>query len=290
VSRALQTLLKGIDLHDAWEAHPTRPAYTHYTPDGASRIDRVYISNDLRRRKQGAETTAAAFSDRLAVTIRMTFDTPRIMRRNSTWKMHTTLLDEPSFSAYIKEQWKKWQRNIRFYPTRASWWERCVKRMIRQEFQREGAARSRDRRELENFYYDIIYQALRDPSHQENTAQILRKRKARILRIHSAQQRGVLLYMKDTDRLPGEEISIHHYVRSRKRRMARTITRVTDEQGALRSDPEDILRIFTEHMTRILDHIPIAEESIRKTVSRGLEKLPALANTALEEPITLEEL
>jgi hypothetical protein len=143
--------------------------------------------------------------------------------------MNTTLLDEPSFSAHIKEQWNKWQRNIRDYPTTASWWERYVKRMIRQEFEWEGSARSRDQRELENLYYDIIYQVLRDPSHQENTAQILRKLKARIARIHSAQQSGVLLDMNYSDRLPGEEISIHHYVRSRKRRMARSITRVTDE-------------------------------------------------------------
>jgi hypothetical protein len=37
--------------------------------------------------------------------------------------------------------------------------------------------------------------------------------------------------MNDTDKLPGEEISIHHYVRSRKHGMALTITYVADEQG-----------------------------------------------------------
>jgi hypothetical protein len=77
--------------------------------------------------------------------------------------------------------------------------------MTRQEFQREGAARSRDKRELENFYYDMIYHVISDPPHQKNTALILRKLKAIIVRIHSTQQRGVLLDTNDTDRLSGEE-------------------------------------------------------------------------------------
>jgi hypothetical protein len=65
---------------------------------------------------------------------------------------------------------------------------------------------------------------------------------------------------------------------------------VTDEQGILRPDQEYILRIFTEHMTRRFDHIPVDEERIRKIVSCGLEKLSASANIALEEPITVDEL
>jgi endonuclease/exonuclease/phosphatase family metal-dependent hydrolase len=57
--------------------HTTRPyqqhAYTHYTPVSAARIDRIYISEDLSCNKQGAETIAAAFSDHLAVLIRIKF-------------------------------------------------------------------------------------------------------------------------------------------------------------------------------------------------------------------------
>jgi hypothetical protein len=44
--------------------------------------------------EKGAETIAAAFTDHHAVTIRMTLDTQGITRRNNSWKMNTTLLDE----------------------------------------------------------------------------------------------------------------------------------------------------------------------------------------------------
>ena len=53
-SRALVRLIQGLDLIDVWQATPTRTAYTHYTATGASRIDRIYVTHDLRRRQQNA--------------------------------------------------------------------------------------------------------------------------------------------------------------------------------------------------------------------------------------------
>jgi exonuclease III len=47
MSRALATLVKGMGLRDTWETHASCPAYTHYTNDGASRIDRIYATEPL---------------------------------------------------------------------------------------------------------------------------------------------------------------------------------------------------------------------------------------------------
>ena len=58
-----------------WEMSRTRPIYTHYTSAGASRIDRVYVMENLRKNKQGVETVAAPFTDHLAVILRSIFDT-----------------------------------------------------------------------------------------------------------------------------------------------------------------------------------------------------------------------
>jgi hypothetical protein len=208
-----------------WETPIARTAYTHYTNAGASRIDRIYVTENPRKRKQGAETVAAAFTHHFAVLLHLTFDRPRVMHRTGHLRMNITLLDEPSFRAPIKELWGKWQRNIRFYPNGVIWWDRYVKRMIRQAFQHEGATHNRDRKEMENFYYDLIYQVLRDPSSQENIATTLRKLKAKIVRLHSIHQRGVHLDTEDKDRILGEELTIPHYLKSWKRKMARTIPR-----------------------------------------------------------------
>lgn len=143
------------------------------------------------------------------------------MRQTGVWRMNITLLDEPSFRDTIKELWSKWKRNASFYPNRVVWWDRNVKRVIRQAFQREGAMRNRDRKDLENFYYDVIYQAIRDPPKEENTALVIRRMKAKLLRLHSMQRRGVLLDTAEKDRTLGEEVTIHQFIQSRKRRKAR---------------------------------------------------------------------
>ena len=58
-------------LYDVWEKHSHTTAYTHYTNFGASRIDRICITEPLINQKQGVETVAAVFSDYFAVILRL---------------------------------------------------------------------------------------------------------------------------------------------------------------------------------------------------------------------------
>jgi exonuclease III len=69
--RALTELTRGMELQDAWNRTARRLGYTHYSATGASRLDRIYLTKDLNRRKQGIETTLAAFTDHLAVNLHL---------------------------------------------------------------------------------------------------------------------------------------------------------------------------------------------------------------------------
>jgi hypothetical protein len=91
-STALDILTKGLGLKDVWESPQTRPTYTHYTSMGASRLDRIYVTENLRKNKKGVETVAAAFTDHLAVVLRITLDTRNICRGRGYWKMNVSLL------------------------------------------------------------------------------------------------------------------------------------------------------------------------------------------------------
>jgi exonuclease III len=70
-SRSLSMLIYGYSLRDAWQARPGNTAYTHYTAHGATRLDRFYLTEGLLRRKTGVATVAAAFTDQLAVILRL---------------------------------------------------------------------------------------------------------------------------------------------------------------------------------------------------------------------------
>jgi exonuclease III len=61
-SRALTKMVRGLTLHDAWNQNPSRPTYKYYSSNGASRLDRFYISTDLLSRKTGMDVIPAAFT------------------------------------------------------------------------------------------------------------------------------------------------------------------------------------------------------------------------------------
>jgi hypothetical protein len=94
----------------------------------------------------------------------------------------------------------------------------------------------------------------------------------------------------EKDRITGEDPTLHQYLKSRKGRAMRTITHALDENGHLKTDRTEIMHIFANHMTRQQEHIPIDERRIKDLVKCGMNKLPDAANTALEDPITMDEL
>ena len=69
-SRALSEV-RGLALSDAWSQDPQRPVYTHYSPNGATRIDRFYFTQDVLLRKTGIEILPVAFTDHNAVVLRL---------------------------------------------------------------------------------------------------------------------------------------------------------------------------------------------------------------------------
>jgi endonuclease/exonuclease/phosphatase family metal-dependent hydrolase len=52
-SSALERLTKGLRLQDVWDAASQERGFTHYAPQSASRLDRIYVTEQLYREKLG---------------------------------------------------------------------------------------------------------------------------------------------------------------------------------------------------------------------------------------------
>ena len=63
VCKALTSIITGLGLQDIYDTRQPQPLFTHYTNKGATRIDRIYFTDTLRERIQGADTIVAPFSD-----------------------------------------------------------------------------------------------------------------------------------------------------------------------------------------------------------------------------------
>jgi exonuclease III len=54
-SRALDALVTGLHLHDVYEHNKTNPPPTHYTTSGVTRIDRIYITENIQSKKRASK-------------------------------------------------------------------------------------------------------------------------------------------------------------------------------------------------------------------------------------------
>jgi hypothetical protein len=162
-SRALNTLVTGYDLVDMWTSPPERGVYTHYTRKGAARLDGIYVSRQLSGRKCGIETTVTAFTDHLAVILRIALDVAAVHRGRGYWKMDAALLRDAFVLGILRQRCVGWRRQRNLYPYIVMWWERLAKNQILTLLIGESAMRRRDDLALGEFYHASLYKFLRGP-------------------------------------------------------------------------------------------------------------------------------
>jgi hypothetical protein len=91
ISRTLRNLVAGLDLQEAWDQRRGNRLYTHYTFSGASRIDRIYATREMKVKKS-IEICTEAFSDHLAVILHTGCMTATTTRGRGLWEMNASLL------------------------------------------------------------------------------------------------------------------------------------------------------------------------------------------------------
>jgi exonuclease III len=143
-SRNLKELIAGYTLIDAWQAHPARQTFTHYTQHGAARLDRIYISSDLQAKKTSAVTLFAPFTDHLAMSVTITLPETMVRRGKGHWKMNITLLKERSFKEEMIACVSQWRAHIRRYKNTLDWWDSYAKKHLKGLFVRCGTEKNND--------------------------------------------------------------------------------------------------------------------------------------------------
>jgi len=124
--KALGEFVTGYSLIDTWTQNALHPTFTFYHANGASRIDRFYVTHGLAAQQTGIRIIPAAFTDHCAVELRMRIPTYSPPVRRRFWTLHPALLRDQEIQQQITLAWGTWKRRRRFYPDVAMWWERCV--------------------------------------------------------------------------------------------------------------------------------------------------------------------
>jgi hypothetical protein len=101
---------------------------------------------------------------------------------------------------------------------------------------------------MENFYCSCIYDILQEPTQPREKLAILHKLKAKIIILHNKRIQTLTVDARDTTTYQGETPSLFHLIQGRKRRDARMISEILDENGQLQTTTRGILSTFVRFM------------------------------------------
>ena len=151
--------------------------------------------------------------------------------------------DEEAFREKIRQQWENWTQQRRNYLDWTTWWGRYTKK-TRLLYIQEGAERRRDFMRMENFYYECIYEVLRNNHPHDLKMTMLNRLKAKITTLRRTGLQRVMLDNVDPNRLEGEKPTLFHILQMRKRQEVGTIRSVQDEHGSTQTTTNGIMRAF----------------------------------------------
>ena len=156
-SRALTEMIRGLQLNYTWKQDQNRPADTHYSNTGASRIDRIYVSRDIASRITGTDFLSAAFTDHNAVVVHLVLGEMGMRRRPPRWKLDPTMLRDEELRNQLRQKWSRWQTQKSWYPNINIWWDQYVKPRLQRYMRRWGAEWRRDFKFMKDHLYTCIY-------------------------------------------------------------------------------------------------------------------------------------
>jgi hypothetical protein len=194
------------------------------------------------------ETLAAAFTDHLAVCLRLYVVEPIMRRGPGYWKMDDRILEDKRFVEQFKILWDQLRKQKNVFPNTPIWCERSCKRMIQGFFHKVQAERMRDHRAMENYYYECIYESLQQPAHNVDTRSVLQKLKAKIVRLHNIRLNQLPIDNNTAERIEGEQPTMYNILKMRRKRNEPTITALRDQDGITQTTPRGIARTLVTYM------------------------------------------
>jgi hypothetical protein len=213
-------------------------------------------------RKTGIATVAATFTDHLAVVLRLLWSMPIIRSGRGTWKLNGDILKSEHTMESIKQQWTRLKAQQHRYDNVNHWWVRLSKKRLRQMFQSLEAESRRDKRHLEEFYYECIYDIIRAADRNLGAIAALHHLKAKLVRLHTQKFRVSMLDTADNDILPGEPPTLHQLIRSYQRRISKIVRSVKDEHGVIQTTTAGVASAFVNFFREKFRHVNVDPECV----------------------------
>ena len=234
ISQTLTLLVTQFSLTDIWEyLHKNDVVFTFRRGTAASRIDRLYTSNDLKQHIKRSRVVPLAFSDHHAVICAIQKEIHFKQKGKGCWKLNASLM----LDIEIQERFRqKWQNSMKQYEKASSkliWWLKQGKPMIRKFFRDESYQVAMDRRSILDFYYITLNELFEQQKEGLNVESKLREIKEKIHNIKTSHLAGAQIRSKTTNLPEIEQTTFYHLAKERRSGTKKTIKSLNTNQGTI---------------------------------------------------------
>jgi hypothetical protein len=196
--------------------------------------------------------------------------------------MNVTLLKEKSVRDEISNSWRRLKKRKKYCANTVEWWKKSVKQQIRKLFMSLGAEKRHEEREMENLYYQCIYDIIQNPEKRRRMMADVNKFKAKIVQMHSARMEAAKPDVEDRVTYKDEKASIYHIKEQKSRREQRTLTRNLEHTDSEQTTNRGIVAVFHEFLRSKFKPISVDAECVRRMKEAVQGRLSEVERDALD--------
>lgn len=242
-SSELKCLVSDLKLKDAWEVkYPTLVRFTHIVRDSCSRIDRIYISENLKDNLVKVETIPTSFSDHSGVLACVNLNPQPTRWFKNQWNLNVSVLTDSDLGDAVRSAWEQCLRTSTTYQSTIEWWIRKAKPKLRAVLKSFSIERAAEIKRTMEFYYAVLRDLYDRADATATRIEDIKRIKAKLISIKRMQLEGLKIKSKVKSVGEDETAALYHLIKHARNRRRTFIDELKLENGTVLKNQRDIVR------------------------------------------------
>ena len=244
-SPALHELITTYQLLDIWRTHhPHDTQYTYHYSKGASRLDVIFLPQELSQQAHSTNIIKLPVSDHSMVIMKCQFKPIKHLRHSFQWKFNDSLLQQEDYRELISQEIRNIKTHGRYQHLSPVYRWLAIKNKliyITKHYARELAQL---KREQFNYYYGRLNTLTSKLHTNPHLLPEVRQAQAELKRLYSLKLQGIVIRSRLTH-IPDIEPSLLH-IRENKKRQSQTFINDYYSSTGTRYHGEQIYEVISQ--------------------------------------------
>lgn len=279
INYQLKNLIEKLNLIDAFRTkNEDVISFTYISPNGKSRIDRIYIPEVNRNRIEKCAHLNFPYSDHNAVLLELRDSNSHSLNRKNLWKLNTSILEDPEFQEELHVFILKAKQLLPQFTNIVEWWEKEIKENFKIVSQRYCKKKNKEKNSVKKFLNNCLEQVKKEIDEGHNKLDEYYYFKNKLKNIHKKEEEGKQIRGKLNYPVNNEICTVANLIKEKSNGENRRIEEL-EENGTVNPDVHKVIHSFYKNLYSLNNHDPLKRNEI-------LEYIDKIINTEMNEKLT----